>query len=282
MARIPQQVLEELVGQTKAMERMAPEYRRRLKEIGRASRQTLLNRLVSAQPGSFTESATAQNLIGLEAAINSVGALHGQNMADLVKEMGQQASSVGRQFLTRQMRAWSVETNVAVPDFIGAGEALAPGLLEHYQQLGKGWSSQSIREMRAVMSEGILTGQTVTQTANLMATKLSIKPYEAERIVRTEISTATHRKQLADMVEFDAGEGEWRKQLVTAFDNRTEEDSVVVHEQVRKLDQLFNSPLLGNKKFDHPPDRPNDRGTMVFLPIDLPEQAAIDGYVWGP
>jgi hypothetical protein len=90
--------------------------------------------------------------------------------------------------------------------------------------------------------------------------------YEAERIVRTESSLAAHRRELQDMLDMDDGEDEWRKQLVTLFDDRTGKDSVVIHEQTRRLDEPFER--FNGDKFQHPPDRPNDRGTMVFVPVE--------------
>jgi hypothetical protein len=70
------------------------------------------------------------------------------------------------------------------------------------------------------------------------------------------------------MIELGEGEGEeWRKQLVTAFDQRTGQDSIQIHGQERKLDEAFERTT--GELFQHPPDRPNDRGTMVFVPLDF-------------
>ena len=171
---------------------------------------------------------------------------------------------MARDFLGRQLDVWS-QAGVQVPAFEAAGDILADGLLEHYQVSRLRWTAQERAEMRASMATSILQNETLAETFKRMADDLAIPQWQAERIVRTETSTAAHRRQLQDMRElFEGDEDEWRKQLVTLFDSRTGEDSKPIHGQTRRLSQPFNRS--NGDEFQHPPDRPNDRGTMVFVP----------------
>lgn len=83
----------------------------------------------------------------------------------------------------------------------------------------------------------------------------------AERIVRTEIMAAHNRAQFEGLraVNKEVGGG-MLKILVSTFDGRTGADSYAVHGQIRRPTQAFEDWYHA---YQHPPNRPNDRETVV-------------------
>lgn len=82
----------------------------------------------------------------------------------------------------------------------------------------------------------------------------------AHRIVRTEIMGAHNAAAHHSIVAAGQQLGGMLKILSAVFDDRTGADSYADHGQVRRPDEEFES-WYGS--FLHPPDRPNDRGTVV-------------------
>lgn len=98
---------------------------------------------------------------------------------------------------------------------------------------------------------------------NLVASSpfLKGKPaFWAERIVRTESMGAYNRGGWEATRNADDQLGDMVKILSATFDERTGSDSFAVHGQIRLPDEAFQS-WFGF--FQHPPDRPNDRGIVV-------------------
>ncbi len=94
----------------------------------------------------------------------------------------------------------------------------------------------------------------------------------AERIVRTE--TAYQEGRASNQLIGDANQqlGDMVKIISCVFDGRTGADSFAVHGQIRRPSESFMS-WFGS--FQHPPDRPNDRGVVVPHRISWPIPAAL-------
>lgn len=98
---------------------------------------------------------------------------------------------------------------------------------------------------------------------------LQQKPaFWAERIVRTELMNAHNAAQWEGLraVNQQVG-GTMLKVLVATFDNRTASDSYAVHGQIRRPEEAFEDWY---HKYQHPPNRPNDRETVVPHNLDWP------------
>ena len=95
----------------------------------------------------------------------------------------------------------------------------------------------------------------------------------AERIVRTEVMGANNRANVEVMRAADEELGDMVKIISCVFDARTGSDSIAVHGQIRRPDEPFDS-WFG--KFQHPPDRPNDRAVVVPHRISWPIPAALE------
>lgn len=82
----------------------------------------------------------------------------------------------------------------------------------------------------------------------------------AERIVRTETMGAYGKAAWEATREADEQLGDVVKILAAHFDMRTGADSVAVHGQIRRPDEAFQ---WWDGMYIHPPNRPNDRETVV-------------------
>lgn len=215
--------------------------------------------------GSFTSVDTRSRLAQLKTITNGLGRQLGKDVGDLIEDTGLKASDIGRRSLVRHVDAQIKQFGLREINLQFAGDLLDRGLLEHYKASTDFYGQTAIRKMRLTMAQGVLRGWSLAETWEKIADDLNISEGRAERIVRTETSLATHRRQLLDMRELDDGADEWWKQLVTLFDNRTAADSIPIHGQRRRLRNRFTR--VNGDTFDHPPDRPNDRGTFIFVPI---------------
>lgn len=103
---------------------------------------------------------------------------------------------------------------------------------------------------------------------------LQEKPrYWAERIARTEIMNAHNRAQWEGLraTNKEVGGG-MLKILVATFDSRTGADSYAVHGQIRRPHEAFQD---WSHNYQHPPNRPNDRETVVPHNLDWPIPASL-------
>ena len=184
--------------------------------------------------------------------------------------MGRQAAGIGRESLIRQINHWhdafpGAVRRIAAVDV--AGDLLADGLLEYYQASRLRYGTSAIAGIRSAMASASLSGETVSQTFEKIAKVFRMPQWRAERIVRTEQSFATHRRQVEDMRDvYGEDVVEWRKQLIAVVpsDGRTGLDSLFVHGQTRKIDEPFRDNQ--GRVYMHPPNRPNDRETLVMVP----------------
>jgi hypothetical protein len=87
----------------------------------------------------------------------------------------------------------------------------------------------------------------------------------AERLTRTELHWAYNRGSHQAMQRAEADIGPMLRILVATFDNRTGPDSVNVHGQIRRMNEPFDYVNYDgdHESFMTPPNRPNDRETVV-------------------
>ncbi len=87
----------------------------------------------------------------------------------------------------------------------------------------------------------------------------------AWRIVRTETARAYSIARMEGLFEQRQAFPELRKKILATFDNRTAFDSVVVHGQIRRLEEPFVDGA--GRVYLQPPARPNDREVVIpWLP----------------
>lgn len=218
--------------------------------------------LARLAPGTFSEAEARAHLVQLEAIATGAGRKLGQDVGLWLEDLGLKASEIGRNSMVAQVSAAEKHFGLRQVRLELASDLLDDGLLERYRVSSNYYGAQAIADMRQSMALATLKGETLAQLTDRLAKDVQIPKWRAERIARTETSHASHRRQLADMRDID--DGSWWKQLVTLFDNRTADDSKVIHGQRRRLKNKFKR--ANGEQFDFPPDRPNDRGTMIFVP----------------
>lgn len=265
---IPPEILRIVQEQMERLDGAAPKRIAAIIDLARAVVADLEEQLKTLAPGRFTTQQVRTVLAGARAIVDLLGARLGEQLGDEVRTVGEAAAQVGRDGLAEQIQVWAEEHPGAAlfkPDLKAAADLLDEGLLEYYESSKQTYGLEAIKAMRAAMAQSALADETIVQAWERMATAVAIPEWRAERIVRTEQSFGMHRQQIRDLEDmFGEGAPEWRKQLVATFDDRTGADSKFVHEQTRELNEPFEDNE--GRSYQHPPNRPNDRETMVFVP----------------
>lgn len=164
----------------------------------------------------------------------------------------------------------------------GSGASLLQRHQTSWNRYGKAMVGDFERVLRTAQLEGLTHHQTVSRlvragelgghsAASLHAHEPGYFPepsgyvkrrYWAERIVRTENAHALGAGALQSMNVLREKEfPDLCKKILAKFDNRTAPDSVAVHGQVRKLEEMFMDGA--GRQYLHPPGRPNDRETVI-------------------
>lgn len=137
------------------------------------------------------------------------------------------------------------------------GRGVRKGVLTRYGEEG-------IRYFERTLSHGMLVGKSQREMADDLRRRspfLREAPaHWATRIVRTEVHGAYSRSAWEGIRQADEEIGGMVKIISSVFDERTGADSYAVHGQIRRPEEAFES-WYG--MFQHPPDRPNDRGIVV-------------------
>lgn len=164
----------------------------------------------------------------------------------------------------------------------GPGASLLRRHQSSWNRYGKAMTADFERVLRTSSLEGLTHHQTVSRlveagklgghsAASLHANEPGYFPeptsyvkrrYWAERIVRTENQHALNAGSLQAMnitrgTEFP----DLQKKILAIMDNRTAPDSIAVHGQVRKLEEMFVDGA--GRQYLHPPARPNDREHII-------------------
>ncbi len=261
--RINPELRKALATHQRAIRRLSLSNARALVVLTEEAAEEAMKQIRPLAPRRFASAKAAEHLKQLRAIVEELGEKLGEDIGELLEDTGLKASQIGRRALTAQVNAQVLQFGIPEVNLQFAADLLDEALLEHYAVSADFYGSGAIRKMRLSMAAGVLRGESLAAVWERMAEDMGIPLFRAERIVRTEASFATHRRQLADMRE--NGGDDWWKQLVTLFDDRTGSDSKVIHGQRRRLNRPFKRS--NGELFDHPPDRPNDRGTMIFVPI---------------
>lgn len=174
-----------------------------------------------------------------------------------------------------------------------ADKAFQPLLSQHATSVDR-YGQAMIGEFRGLMRQGLATGVSSGQMVDALVghggpkgPKVSLratvnpvtgkvqrlaeedipeglfvrKRYWAQRIVRTETAHAQNESSLGMIREAAQDFPDMGKKILAILDNRTAPDSLAVHGQVRKIDDLFQDGA--GRQYLRPPARPNDRETIV-------------------
>lgn len=266
-APIPREVFAIIEAQQAALAKVMPKHLDRLLAIALEVQGALERRLKALAPERYTTQEVRVLLTQVRAVVELLGVEFGKRMGNELRNIGEVAAKIGRDGLVDQVAAWAGKFQGSVRRIAPAevaGDLLDEGLLEYYESSKETYGLETIARMRGVLTKSVLEGKTVAQASEALTAAIDLPDWRAERIVRTEQSFASHRRQIEDAKALDLG---LVKQLVTTFDDRTGDDSKFVDGQVRELDEPFSDNL--GHVYQHPPNRPNDRETVVFVPREL-------------
>lgn len=155
------------------------------------------------------------------------------------------------------------------------------------------YSLETTSVIEQTMTRSVLAGESTDQAVDrlLGVDAWGGRAWRAERLARTEVSHAYNgasREVLDDVARGDDGlwlmwhehaQGpQWAGPKDLAWrgpakplDNRVADDSLRLHGQLRRPGEPFVDPET-RQVFMHPPNRPNDRGTVILL--RLPDKIA--------
>ena len=261
---VPRALVQLVRAQHAALRRIEPEHQQRLYGWTKRLQADVEARLKTLPQDRYT----AQSERVILAQLRVATAAWQDGIEGELRDVGEVAAEIGRSGLGLEIAAWeqhfkgTIRRTAPIEE---AGDVLRPGLLERYESSVNRYGLEQIQQFRDIMAEDILEGRTVVQTWERLAADAGFSEGRAERIVRTETSHAFHQTQMDDMVHmFGDDAADWEKELVTTFDGRTGDDSKYVHGQRRKLTEDFKDNE--GREYDAPPNRPNDRETMVMVP----------------
>jgi len=258
-----------IVAQMEELAGLLPERAAQIVRAAKRAQASLLKRLKALGPESFSAQFTRARLVEIAGIVDRSGAEWGELVGREGQAAAVEAALVGRRGIVKQLQARSEKFAGLIGSVATVGKAAglgSPGLLEYYRQSREAYGLEAIARMRSLMMRSALEGDSLPVTWAKVSDKMDMPIWRAERIARTEHSFAMHRAQVQVVRDlFGASvDQQWRKQLITSFDQRTGSDSVSVHNQIRPI----NKPFRDNegRVYMQPPNRPNDREVMVLLP----------------
>lgn len=262
------------VGETARMLRKAQrELNKRLRTV---------EGLQGAGKDSFTAAQMRTTLAQISAAIREIQGTMRSTVVDEGKQTAERATEHTLQYIQRaDQRFTGIASRLPIREAAVLDHAVnrtnssvlqrllgtkkRKGILERY-------SENTIRQFEERLQMRFLAKKPWADVRNeLIADSpfLQEQPaHWAERIVRTEVMAAHNRAQFEGMraVNREIGGG-MLKILAATFDNRTGADSYAQHGQIRRVSEAFQD---WNHLYQSPPNRPNDRETMVPHNIDWP------------
>lgn len=136
----------------------------------------------------------------------------------------------------------------------------------HRKSFGR-YGAKAVADIEDAIAARVLTGDPWTdareEVMSIVREQVEGKQWMVDRIVRTEASAAHSWVTMAALEEENDDERDpMLKKLVTTFDAVTGTDSTLLHGQTRKLDEPFIDVTSG-REYMAPPNRPNDRETVV-------------------
>lgn len=262
-----------------------------------------LTRAVGNLPGTFDQTVKTGMLAQVRAAMARFVA-RGATALDQASAaaMGEAASHAFQLLVTmeRQFTGAVVPLPINEIALIRGATGRTSSLLNVHRRSLARYGARTVLNIEDQVSLGLALGENTSQIIDRVQGTAETEWYQAERIVRTEMSyayNASHRDAIdAESEEFDGDIwAQWSERATpegSPLDDRVAVDSLAMHGQVAAAGEVFTQPpsspypdargrtevsasLVGNT-WEHPPNRPNDRSTLVpWRP-----HWGIPGWVW--
>lgn len=162
--------------------------------------------------------------------------------------------------------------DVGVPAVLsGLVSRVESSLLRRYQLQSQRWALATIEGAERQLAAAAMTRKSLFETVRDLTGPQGIGAtrYEAERIVRTEMSYAHGAAKMEGLKETEQETGvKLHKKILEHFDDRTGDDSFLLQGQTVPLDQPFTWKHKRKGQwmvveYMHPPNRPNDRAVVI-------------------
>jgi len=251
-----------------------------LESLYKEAKADLYDRLLQAG-GSSATTPTALQLRAMIAQVDAVTESLGKNLNSHLKDISKSASEMGarhgidefkklEKHFTGNVPVLQIETAAQLKGLV---KDTTSSLLRRYSLASSVWSNQAIQDIEQAMSVGSMAGKPTNDIIQEVMGKTGILEQErwrAERIVRTETAFAHGRSKYDAMkrTSEELGEKKLYKRLIETLDNRTGDDSFVLHGQTVPIDEPFRwkHKRAGSwvvTEYQHPPNRPNDRAVVI-------------------
>lgn len=227
--------------------------------------------------GSADRRVDPSTLRAMRAQVEAVISAMEGGMAKILRDGGKDAVALGIRHAASEFSTLEREFKGTAPVVdVSSGalfsrlvEGADASLLRRHVPRTRTWGASQVLAAEEKMAVGAMTGKPLEELVGELQVELATSRWKAERIVRTEGAYAHGFAKQTAISETGRRLGRplW-KRLVETFDDRTGDDSFLLHGQTVPHDK----PFVWRKRkgrgwvlveFMHPPNRPNDRAVVI-------------------
>lgn len=238
------------------------------------SRQTLVDKIASKVKAGKGSTFTVNRY---RAALAQVDAVLGEMTANQMRGFKHTSSALGessvKDAILQVNAGEKIYTGLVRPvPFEEAlrfqkTEVLKSSLLDQFDESITAYGHSTIVRIKKAMSQSMLAGEPMEAVIDQLSKTSRIfkeARWRAARIYRTELANTYEatRQSTAEWIKKELYP-DLKKKLVAIHDDRTGADSIYVDGQTRDLNEPFEDNL--GRKYQHPPNRPNDRETVLHV-----------------
>lgn len=264
---------------------------RGVKKLYQDAESDLKARLLSVAPSD--QSVSAVQLRALLAQTEAVLERLNGDIRKHLQDTGRTAAEMGathgvREFkvLAKKFKGTTPILNVEKASVLrGMVDNVDSSLLRRHRLQSGQHSLQTVAAVERQLTVGAMTQKPLSEMVDELTAKtgpLRDQRAKAETIVRTEMSYAHNAGKHETLVEVEKEiEGPLKRRLLETFDDRTGDDSFLIHGQTVGVNEPFNwkRKVRGSwviEQFMFPPNRPNDRSVVIPWDPEWDEDADPD------
>ncbi len=272
-----------VIGQRARYERLWGALTKRQRKLADDAIAEVEAQLKSARRGSWSAAQAAATLAQLAEATKGLSerqlallrrALPG--IADIARtDLAAYLTALDRHYLgvARPLRWDTLEW------LNGYSRPLLRSRLQIYKRSFARYGAEAVAGIEAAMAKSVMLGTPWTDAREsvvaIVREQVGGRQWMVDRIVRTEVATVHSSTTMAALLEEDEADDPMLKKLVAIFDKATALDSKLLHGQTRRVQDLFTDVVRG-KRFDAPPNRPNDREIVIGWRASYGDSRAFD------
>jgi hypothetical protein len=250
-----------------------------LETLYKEARSDIYDRLLRS--GKASQKATPVQLRAMLGQVDAVLSKMGSDVETHLKDVGMLAAELGGEHAVKEYKLLEEHFRGTTPVldldkasvFRNMVEGVDSSLLRRYRLQSQSWSLNAISAMENRLSIGALSGkplEDMIRDAMDAGGVLDEQRWKAERIVRTEMAHAhgATKHEAMKRTSEELGDDSLQKRLIETFDDRTGDDSFLIHGQTVPINKPFSykrkkAGAWVKIEFMHPPNRPNDRAVVI-------------------